>query len=112
MCGESAGFVIKSDYGGACGLGFEKKVFFDGARAARSVFFDGARAVRSVFLTVRRRGAAQVGMRGRGAKCFLTVRGRGAAQVGMRGRGAKCIFDGARAGAEMVIKCEMGRIRF
>ena len=102
MCGESAGFVIKSDYGGACGLGFEKKVFFDGARAARSVFFDGARAVRSVFLTVRRRGA----------KCFLTVRGRGAAQVGMRGRGAKCIFDGARAGAEMVIKCEMGRIRF
>ena len=91
MCGESAGFVIKSDYGGACGLGFEKKVFFDGARAARSVFFDGARAVRSVFLTVRRRGAAQ---------------------VGMRGRGAKCIFDGARAGAEMVIKCEMGRIRF
>ena len=91
MGGESAGFVIKSDYGGACGLGFEKKVFFDGARAARSVFFDGARAVGSGFLTVRRRGAAQ---------------------VGMRGRGAKCIFDGARAGAEMVIKCEMGRIRF
>ena len=57
MCGESAGFFIKSDYAGACGLGFEKKVFFDGARA-----------VRSVFLAVRGRGAAQVRMRGRGRK--------------------------------------------
>ena len=59
MCGESAGFFIKSDYAGACGSGFEKKVFFAGARA-----------VRSVFLTVRGRGAAQVRMRGRGAALF------------------------------------------
>ncbi len=98
MCGESAGFVIKSDYGGACGLGFEKKVFFDGARA-----------VRSVFLTVRRRGAAQVGMRGRGAKCFLTVRGRGAAQVGMRGRGAKCFLTVRGRGAAQVRMRGRGR---
>lgn len=80
MCGESAGFFIKSDYAGACGLGFEKKVFFDSARAVRSVFFDGARAVRSVFLA------------GAWARC---------------GAG-----ENARAGAEMVIKCEMGMIRF
>ena len=100
MCGESAGFVIKSDYGGACGLGFEKKVFFDGARA-RCGAGENARARCEVFFD------------GAGARCGAGGNARARCEVFFDGARARCgAGENARAGAEMVIKCEMGMIRF